>query len=551
MKRGRPPTQDILTPREWEVLELLRAGLTNDQIAERLGISYDGAKFHVSEIITKLGVRTRYEAAAWRPSPGRRWQWMGLAVGLKKTALEAGMKTLGALPLAAAAGALGLLVIGLLFMQARQQSSASTAVGKIAYVQDGDIWVKHLPNGPVKQITHDGLNSAPKWSPSGDWLSYRSYHKDGDAGGLRSWVIRQDGSDERFVDHTFVAWSPNEDLLAFMAWDSVASRDEIGELVVERPDGSGRYRVLPPVDHSAIFTTGLSYTRTPWLSWSPDGRWLAFTETVTVVPRDTDGYCDCSSYVTLNRVPADGRSSAEVFYRGDLDVELATWDGWSADGRFYLLATRPSTSGGANYPWGPLIAAPVDGSTPRPSEAMLHWNDVSAIARSLDGRSLAIVEGESRASWQDKRITLYAPGTGRLSPLTEPDVTAISPAWSPSGSQITYTAAPNAPGIDTHAGAAGVLAERRVWVMDSDGTNHRQLTDDPRYRDENPRWSADGKQILFARIDLEAETPDLSLWLLQVESGELEQVVGGLEVIDGGEGFLWLEDRQFDYWRKP
>lgn len=65
-RRGRPPHPDILTPRQWEVLEHVREGMTNEQIARQLGISRDGAKFHVSEIITKLGVRSRYEAATWR-----------------------------------------------------------------------------------------------------------------------------------------------------------------------------------------------------------------------------------------------------------------------------------------------------------------------------------------------------------------------------------------------------------------------------------------------------------------------------------------------------
>ncbi len=55
-RRGRPPYPDVLTPRQWQVLELLRLGLTNEQIAARLGISVDGVKFHVSEILGKLGV---------------------------------------------------------------------------------------------------------------------------------------------------------------------------------------------------------------------------------------------------------------------------------------------------------------------------------------------------------------------------------------------------------------------------------------------------------------------------------------------------------------
>src|SRR5256885_3024460 len=71
--RGRPRYPDILTPREWEVLELLRARLSNPQIAERLGIAERTAKFHVSEILGKFGLENREQAAAWRPSQQRRW----------------------------------------------------------------------------------------------------------------------------------------------------------------------------------------------------------------------------------------------------------------------------------------------------------------------------------------------------------------------------------------------------------------------------------------------------------------------------------------------
>ena len=58
---------DVLTPREREVLALLGHGLTNEEIAHRLDISLDGAKYHVSQILSKLGVATREEAAASRP----------------------------------------------------------------------------------------------------------------------------------------------------------------------------------------------------------------------------------------------------------------------------------------------------------------------------------------------------------------------------------------------------------------------------------------------------------------------------------------------------
>jgi len=57
------------------VLALLRERLTNEQIASRLGITLDGAKYHVSQILSKVGVATREEAAAWRPPEARRGWW--------------------------------------------------------------------------------------------------------------------------------------------------------------------------------------------------------------------------------------------------------------------------------------------------------------------------------------------------------------------------------------------------------------------------------------------------------------------------------------------
>jgi len=51
-----------LTAREREVLQLLSAGLTNKEIAHRLGITEHTVKFHVNAILGKLAAETRTEA---------------------------------------------------------------------------------------------------------------------------------------------------------------------------------------------------------------------------------------------------------------------------------------------------------------------------------------------------------------------------------------------------------------------------------------------------------------------------------------------------------
>ena len=65
-----PETGQTLTRREVEVLRLIIAGASNQEIAERLVISISTVKVHVSHILTKLAVSNRTQAA----SRAREWR---------------------------------------------------------------------------------------------------------------------------------------------------------------------------------------------------------------------------------------------------------------------------------------------------------------------------------------------------------------------------------------------------------------------------------------------------------------------------------------------
>ncbi|HET7855931.1 MAG TPA: response regulator transcription factor [Gaiellaceae bacterium] len=59
-----------LTAREVEVLRLLGAGEANKEIAASLGISERTARTHVSNILSKLGLKSRTQAALWAAQEG-------------------------------------------------------------------------------------------------------------------------------------------------------------------------------------------------------------------------------------------------------------------------------------------------------------------------------------------------------------------------------------------------------------------------------------------------------------------------------------------------
>ncbi len=67
--RGRPPASEaqpsMLTKREKDVLKLIAKGQSNKMIARSLDIAEGTVKVHVKRLLSKLGMRSRTEAAVW------------------------------------------------------------------------------------------------------------------------------------------------------------------------------------------------------------------------------------------------------------------------------------------------------------------------------------------------------------------------------------------------------------------------------------------------------------------------------------------------------
>jgi DNA-binding CsgD family transcriptional regulator len=61
---GNGGSRGVLSPREHQVVELLAAGLTGEEVAERLGISPATVRVHIRNATGKLGASTRTQAVA-------------------------------------------------------------------------------------------------------------------------------------------------------------------------------------------------------------------------------------------------------------------------------------------------------------------------------------------------------------------------------------------------------------------------------------------------------------------------------------------------------
>lgn len=149
-RRGRPPHPDILTPRQWEVLDHLRRGYSDQQIADALDLTLAGAKYHVSEILTKLGVSSREGAAAWQPNEPRAPWWR------RALALSLAVKVAGAAIVVAAAAGLAVLAWGV----------ANSRAGDDAPTKPNAVFedlVLPPPNTPPQLTREQALIEASRW----------------------------------------------------------------------------------------------------------------------------------------------------------------------------------------------------------------------------------------------------------------------------------------------------------------------------------------------------------------------------------------------------
>jgi Tol biopolymer transport system component len=230
-------------------------------------------------------------------------------------------------------------------------------------------------------------------------------------------------------------------------------------------------------------------------------------------------------YAGLWRIRADGREPTELLNAGTPATYEPLLAGWSSDGSHILFWEAPQFSASLLADGVPLLALPTEGGAPTQlAQTVLAYHDF-VVSGPSGTNQVAVIVGGYRGAWTNKVLHLFSASTGEDVALTSPDMAAVSPAWSPDGQRIAYVAMPDQGDLGGGENARLGLMQRRLWVVDTDGSSVQQLTDDPAYRDEDPLWSANGDYLLFIRVDAEDRA---SLWLVRSEGATPQRVVDEL-----------------------
>jgi Tol biopolymer transport system component len=430
-------------------------------------------------------------------------------------------------------------------------------LGRLAYVQGGDIWIKTLPVGTPQRLTTDGHNSSPRWSPSGQWLAFRKERQvmveqacdvpkqhpqicleSVPVMQMQVWVVEADGNSMHLLGQgasiDAFAWSPVDDRLAYST-----AKDGLSMI---NADGTDLVALAPQTidDSDGLGSVG-------HFVWNPDGALIAYEWWVQSLTQTL-------MYQGLWQVSVDEQERVELYSSSLPQKGEAILAGWSPQGR-RVLFWQSETPLASVTDGAPLYSINADGGQPEANalaqleteEMTLSYTDFIAPAPRSASSTLrdgvALVVGSSRSTWRNKRIEL----AGRS--ISPSSWAAISPAWSPDGMSMAFVAAPDRADLSNDEAIQMALMQRRIWVTDVAGAAQpRRITEGATYREEWPLWSADSGYLLFARMDAKGRA---SLWLTTVAGGAPRQVVDELtpapDPVDSYGHIDWKA--LFDWWR--
>lgn len=379
------------------------------------------------------------------------------------------------------------------------------SLGQIAIVREGNLWLVDLDSGQETLLEEAGVAHTPKFSSDGRFIAYAEGSFAGGAGaGL--FVVASDGSGQpQPVDRpvAFWEWSPVERILAYQlaadnsVWTYNASNGDKAQIIVPHQ------------------------RRTPF-AWSPDGRYLAYGvaeytagDQLVIGPSSVDVY-DFETGTTRQLITGNDGAIPHVLSWSPERSRLAYW---------LSNISASINADGAELWWADLKggATGLVGTT-------LMYNEAVAWKQTGETSVMAVSQGGGREVWTGKDLRLVRPDPPfPAQPLdvrvAAPGFSEVEPSWQPRGTSLAFVRIPEPK--DAGASHVASLQKARIWTVRDDGTGEAQLTDDAAYSDRLPRFSSDGRQVLFLRqltADWSEEAVAAALWIMDADGSNARQV---------------------------
>lgn len=365
-------------------------------------------------------------------------------------------------------------------------ASAPGGLGTVAYVRDGALHVVDVATCRDHVVVDRGAQAPVRWSPDGRWIAFGPAKVVATEGGE---VLQPLGGG---VDRWSWEWSAVGDLLAGVTR---------GRGVVVGGPGEPPRRPLPD----------------GWggggIAFDPSGQRLAATG-------------PGQRLIVVDVATGDRRR----IYRtpeGELAPPIVA--GWSPDGDWVLFWSYTQASASLAADGLPLMAVPAEGGEAVTVATTLVYRDFLAGC----GSELVIAAGGDRYANVGKDLVSVTPARWGSVPVSDDAGRSfIWPACSPDGRWVAATGAPDRrpPRFGTDP--------RSIWLFATDGSTTVRLTDAADVADELPRWSADGRYVLFVRRGLSWKAPG-SLYLAQVDpaSGHAVSIAGPVADLGPGGGY--------------